>query len=289
MTLEETLARRAFFTAREALPRLREAREDGSVYLNRFAEVEQVRFASGTGVQDVRPTARSASWTQFCEGVAAYASVVIGETEEDKKQKSKYIVAGEVVRTVAVAARGLSAEPSLESFRSDVDVRSITMLVLDCDAPVASAPLCRALDALTLAYCVAPTWASSISSPRWRCFLPVAPIAVDSSERGRVQARVRYAWLAGLLTELASLPGECPTCLGTASGFEGSDAKTLCPSCLGDGRFRFDLSCWNYSRLHFVGGRKSTSVSMEGREVRWGRGYGIDCSAWLEGSGFGEF
>jgi len=44
----EQQARAAFLLARDSLEKLRTPTDDGSVYLNRFAEVEQVRFAAGT-------------------------------------------------------------------------------------------------------------------------------------------------------------------------------------------------------------------------------------------------
>jgi hypothetical protein len=184
MSLLEKLARQAFDTARTQLPKLRESQPDGTVALNRFAEVETLRFASGLGVTDTSPRPRSATWTQFCEGVVDYAATVIGPTDAHKKDNSKYILAGEVTRGVtrpAVAGLGLGLGGESDSWRTDVQVRSQTMLILDCDAPVAAAPLCRALDELHLAYCIAPTWASTPSQPRWRCFLPIAPLPLNSA------------------------------------------------------------------------------------------------------------
>lgn len=296
MSLLEKLARQAFDTARTALPRLRESQPDGTVALNRFAEVETLRFASGLGVTDTSPRPRSATWTQFCEGVADYAATVIGPTDAHKKDNSKYILAGEVTRGVtrpAVAGLGLGLGGESASWRTDVQVRSQTMLILDCDAPVAAAPLCRALDELHLAYCIAPTWASTPSQPRWRCFLPIAPLAVeqggdkapDGELWSRKQARCRYAWLAGVLAELAGLPTACPGCGGSA----GAAPDKPCPICLAAGVFRFDLSCWNYSRLHFVGGRPTAETPMADRTVMWARGYGLDTLAWSAGSGFDEW
>lgn len=297
MSLLDTLARKAFDTARQRLPRLSAPAADGSVALNRFAEVETLRFASGQGVTDTAPRARSSTWTQFCEGVSAYAETVIGPTDADKRANSKYVLAGEVARAVQGVAAGrpgalpgLAAVTEIDSWRTDVQVRSQTMLILDCDAPVAASPLCRALDSLHLAYCVTPTWASSPQSPRWRCFMPIASLAIETSgERApdgelwsRKQARCRYAWLAGLMAELAGLPTACPACSGERS-------ETPCVVCLSTGVFRFDLSCWNYSRLHFVGGRQTTEVSMSDRVVLWARGYGLDTLAWADGSGFGEW
>lgn len=276
MSILEHSARAAFDAARQALPRLREPQKDGTVYLNRFAEVGEIRYATGVGVTDVNPKPRAATWTSLCEGVAGYAETVIGPEQDDKKHKSRYLIAGEISRTV----RGLSSgDLALESRRADVEVVSQTLLVLDCDSPVASAPLCFALDSLHLAYVISPTWSSTIDSPRWRCFLPIAPIPVDNSPIGRAHAQCRYAWLAGLIAALADLPTICPAC-------EGAGETGICPSCLSSGVFRFDLTCWNYSRLHFLGGRPTADIPMTSRQVRWAKGYALDTAAWLEGSGF---
>lgn len=293
MSLLDKLTRQAFDTARTALPKLREPQADGAVALNRFAEVETLRFASGLGVTDISPKPRATTWTQFCEGVADYAHNVIGPTEADKKANSKYVLAGEVAKAVQGVGHTVGlGSTEITSWRTDVQVCSLTMLILDCDAPVAASPLCRALDELHLAHCVTPTWASTPAEPRWRCFMPIAPLTVETTgERApdgelwsRKQARCRYAWLAGLLAELADLPTVCPACGGMAQP-EGKPCKV----CLATQTFRFDLSCWNYSRLHFLGGRPTAETSMTDRHVIWSRGYGLDTLAWAAASGFDDW
>ena len=84
---------------------------------------------------------------------------------------------------------------------------------------------------------------------------------------------------------LAGLPTACPACGGSA----GAAPDKPCPICLAAGVFRFDLSCWNYSRLHFVGGRPTAETPMADRTVMWARGYGLDTLAWSAGSGFDEW
>jgi hypothetical protein len=62
-----------------------------------------------------------------------------------------------------------------------------------------------------------------------------------------------------------------------------------CKVCLATQTFRFDLSCWNYSRLHFLGGRPTAETSMADRQVIWSRGYGLDTLAWAAASGFDDW
>lgn len=282
----------AFVLGRENLNRLRsdsssDEGAEGENYFTRVGEQESVAYATGKGVKDTNPRNKSVPWTTFCGGVEAYASEVVGPTEADKK-RSKYIIAGEVRKTVHTDTDNRLG-PVLSN-REDVSVVSTTLLILDCDSPVAPHPLARALDELALAYCIAPTWSSTLAEPRWRCFIPIIPLVVDNSDRGRMHARLRYAWLAGLLAELAELPVECPTC-GGESGGKG------CPSCKASGIFSFDLSCWNFSRLHFLGGKPYEVGDADGvdradlgdRTVQWAKGFAIDTEAWLKGSGFNEY
>lgn len=173
------------------------------------------------------------------------------------------------------------------SDRSDAALSSITMLVLDCDVPAPTAGVCRALRELSIAFCLTPTWSSTVERPKWRLFVPIAPIPTDLSSIGRVRTRLRYAWIAGLVAELGGLPRECPGCGG--SGTDGSGGTGACVGCDGTGDFSFDLTCWNYSRLHFLGGRRSEDVPMLGREVRWARGLALDVNAWLDGSEWSVF
>ena len=283
----------AFVLGRENLNRLRSGSSsddgaEGENYFTRVGEQESVSYATGKGVKDTNPRNKSVPWTTFCGGVEAYASEVVGPTEADKK-RSKYIIAGEV-RKILHTDTDTRLGPVLSN-REDVSVVSTTLLILDCDSPVAPHPLARALDELALAYCIAPTWSSTLAEPRWRCFIPILPLVVDNSDRGRMHARLRYAWLAGLLAELAELPVECPTC-GGENGGKG------CPSCKASGIFSFDLSCWNFSRLHFLGGKPYEAEEgddSEGRPplgdrtVQWAKGFALDTEAWLKGSGFNEY
>ena len=185
---------------------------------------------------------------------------------------------------------GPGPRESGDADRSDAALSSITMLVLDCDMPAPTAGVCRALRELSIAHCLAPTWSATVERPKWRLFVPIAPIPTDPSAMGRVRARLRYAWIAGLVAELGGLPRECPDCVGRGAG--GSGAALVggaCAGCSGTGDFSFDLTCWNYSRLHFLGGRRSADVSMLGREVRWSKGLAVDVEAWLAGSEWSSF
>ena len=281
----------AFTLGRSNLNRLRSGSssdEGNENYFTRVGEQESVSYATGKGVRDTNPRNKSVPWTVFCSGVEAYASEIIGPTEADKK-RSKYVISGEVRKTYH-ADTGLG--PVLSN-REDVSVVSVTLLILDCDSPVAPYPLARALDELALAYCITPTWSSTLDEPRWRCFIPILPLVVDNSDRGRLHARLRYAWLAGLLAELAELPVECLTC-------GGENAGKGCASCKASGIFSFDLSCWNFSRLHFLGGKPYESPSdgdapdgaarpsLGDRTVQWAKGFALDTEAWLKGSGFND-
>jgi len=288
----------AFISGRENLNRLRSGSSsdegaEGENYFTRVGEQESVSYATGKGVKDTNPRNKSVPWTTFCGGVEAYASEIVGPTEADKK-RSKYIIAGEVRKTFHTDT-DTRLGPVLSN-REDVSVVSTTLLILDCDSPVAPHPLARALDELALAYCIAPTWSSTLAEPRWRCFIPILPLVVDNSDRGRLHARLRYAWLAGLLAELAELPVACPTC-------GGENAGKACPSCKASGIFSFDLSCWNFSRLHFLGGKPYESADGAGaaggegsadradlgdRTVQWAKGFALDTEAWLKGSGFND-
>ncbi len=297
MTPLELLSHRAFAAGRASLPRLANLSPDDSIPLRAFAEVPMLGYAYGVGVNGRPKPGQSRSgvprtaacpWSDFAESVARYAEVVVGPEKSDKLSKSAYVLAGEL-RT---QHRPPSGVPALgrEQRRDDSAVATLTMLVLDCDSPASSLGLCSALADLHLAYCVAPTWGSDVDRPKWRLFLPTAPERVDGSERGRAALRLRYAWLAGLLAGLGGLPEACPACSPRAkTAPPRAHHQAACSACRGSGVFRFDLSCWNPSRLHFLGGLRSTDQSRLGRDVRWGKGFAVDCQAWLAGSGWPEF
>ena len=111
------------------------------------------------------------------------------------KSALKYIIAGEV-RKILHTDTDTRLGPVLSN-REDVSVVSTTLLILDCDSPVAltlSASTRRAGPGLL--YC--SDMEQHSAEPRWRCFIPILPLVVDNSDRGRMHARLRYAWFAGL-------------------------------------------------------------------------------------------
>jgi hypothetical protein len=129
----------AFVLGRENLNRLRSGSfsddgEEGENYFTRVGEQESVSYATGKGVKDTNPRNKSVPWTTFCVGIEAYASEVVGPTEADKK-RSKYIIAGEV-RKILHTDTDTRLGPVLSN-REDVSVVSTTLLILDCDSPVA--------------------------------------------------------------------------------------------------------------------------------------------------------
>ena len=141
-SLLEKLARQAD-TARTQLPKLRESQPDGTVALNRFAEVETLRFASGLGVTDTSPRPLLRHMDAVLRRCRRLRRDCDRANRCTQKDNSKYILAGEVTRGVtrpAVAGLGLGLGGESDSWRTDVQVRSQTMLILDCDAPVAAAP-----------------------------------------------------------------------------------------------------------------------------------------------------
>jgi len=302
MTPLDTLSQQAFTRGRQGFLTLR-----GSHNLRAFAEVPTLKFAAGVGIncrpkpgqsRDGVPVAQECSWSDFAEGVKRYASTVVGPTQADKRFNSAYVLAGSLSTGRQAVGHGMGGQIWADQGRRDDSALStITMLVLDCDQPASPLALCNALNALHLAYCVAPTWSATVERPKWRLFLQVAPLPAVGTVKGRAEARLRYAWLAGLLAEMGGLPVECDVCKGLASAPaeathgppQNNGPAYKCKVCRGSGLFTFDLSCWNYSRLHFLGGLRTADQSAIGRDVAWGKGFAVNSEAWLEGSGWSAF
>lgn len=311
MTPLDALSQKAFTAGRAALPALR-----GTPHLNSFADLPSLRFAAGVGINcrpkpgqstDGIPQPQECSWSDFTEGVKRYSTTVVGPTQADKRFNSAYVLAGSLrqghstgpgsakVGHVLAGAPGgiplLNPPPA----RDDSALSTLTMLVIDCDQPASPLALTRALSDLSLAYCVAPTWSATVERPKWRLFLQIASLPAVGTVRGRAEARLRYAWLCGLLATMGEMPVECGVCSKVDDNTH--PAKTpathgplsTCKACRGSGLFSFDLSCWNYSRLHFLGGLRTADQSLVGREVRVGKGFALDSEAWLVGSGWPEF
>ncbi len=302
MTPLDALSHQAFSRGRQGFLTLR-----GSHNLHAFAEVPTLKFAAGVGIncrpkpgqsRDGVPQAQECSWSDFAEGVKRYASTVVGPTQADKRFNSAYVLAGALAMGRQAVGHVIGVPGRDTVSRDDSALSTVTMLVLDCDQPASPLALCAALNALHLAYCVAPTWSATVERPKWRLFLQVAPLPAIGTTKGRAEARLRYAWLAGLLAEMGGLPVECGVCKGKpveeAPATHGPPHSASlpgyrCKACRGSGLFTFDLSCWNYSRLHFLGGLRTADQSTIGRDVAWGKGFAVNSEAWLEGSGWGSF
>ena len=304
MTPLDSLSQQAFTRGRASFLTLR-----GSHNLHAFAEVPTLKFAAGVGIncrpkpgqsRDGVPQAQECSWSDFAEGVKRYASTVVGPTQADKRFNSAYVLAGSLTMGCHSSAVGhvMGVPGRYTAGRDDSALSTVTMLVLDCDQPASPLALCAALNALHLAYCVAPTWSATVERPKWRLFLQVAPLPAVGTTKGRAEARLRYAWLAGLLAEMGGLPVECGVCKGLVSApaeathgppHNKGEPAYKCKVCRGSGLFTFDLSCWNYSRLHFLGGLRTADQSLIGRDVAWGKGFAVNSEAWLEGSGWSAF
>ena len=331
LTPLDALSQKAFAAGRAALPALRT-----TPHLNSFADVPSLRFAAGVGINcrpkpgqstDGIPQPQECSWSDFTEGIKRYSTTVVGPTQADKRFNSAYVLAGSLRQSGQSGTDGVkvghvmgqSGAPHLNAppTRDDSALSTLTMLVIDCDQPTSSLALNRALSDLSLAYCVAPTWSATVECPKWRLFLQIAPLPAVGTVRGRAEARLRYAWLCGLLAAMGKMPVECGVCHveTTSTNLTWSDLKKkkltpeqiaasaqwaekeaakhgpppTCKSCRGSSLFSFDLSCWNYSRLHFLGGLRTADQSLVGREVRVGKGFALDSEAWLLGSGWPEF
>jgi len=303
MTPLDALSQQAFTAGRRCFLALRSSH-------NAFAEVPTLKFAAGVGIncrpkpgqsRDGVPQSRECSWSDFAEGVKRYASTVVGPTQADKRFNSAYVLAGSLSTVRQPVGHGMGGQIWADQgrpSRDDSALSTITMLVLDCDQPASPLALCSALNALHLAYCVAPTWSATVERPKWRLFLQVAPLPAIGTVKGRAEARLRYAWLAGLLAEMGGLLVECGVCKGSmqtdAPSTHGppqnkGEPAYKCKACRGSGLFTFDLSCWNYSRLHFLGGLRTADQSTIGRDVAWGKGFAVNSEAWLAGTGWGSF
>lgn len=301
MTPLDNLSHQAFTRGRQGFLALTQSN------LHAFAEVPTLKFAAGVGIncrpkqgqnRDGVPQAQECSWSDFAEGVKRYSSTVVGPTQADKRFNSAYVLAGSLAtgRQSAAVGYGMGSQKWANNgaTRDDLALSTVTMLVLDCDQPALPLALCSALSTLHLAYCVAPTWSATVERPKWRLFLQVAPLPAAGTVRGRAEARLRYAWLAGLLAEIGKLPVECKGCVAAENATQGlpqdkEKPAYRCKACRGSGLFTFDLSCWNYSRLHFLGGLRTADQSLIGRDVSWGKGFAVNSEAWLEGSGWGAF
>jgi len=308
MTPLDALSQQAFTRGRQCFLALKQSHN-----MHAFAEVPTLKFAAGVGIncrpkpgqsRDGVPQAQECSWSDFAEGVKRYASTVVGPTQADKRFNSAYVLAGSLATGRQAVGHVMGVPGRYTAGRDDSALSTVTMLVLDCDQPASPLALCAALNQLHLAYCVAPTWSATVERPKWRLFLQVAPLPAIGTTKGRAEARLRYAWLAGLLAEMGGLPVECGVCKGLVSSPAGALAVTpsthgpphsaslpgyKCKACRGSGLFTFDLSCWNYSRLHFLGGLRTADQSLIGRDVAWGKGFAVNSEAWLEGSGWGSF
>lgn len=302
MTPLDALSQQAFTRGRQGFLALRNSHN-----LHAFAEVPTLKFAAGVGIncrpkpgqsRDGVPVAQECSWSDFAEGVKRYASTVVGPTQADKRFNSAYVLAGSLATGRQAVGHVMGVPGHDTANRDDSALSTVTMLVLDCDQPASPLALCAALNQLHLAYCVAPTWSATVERPKWRLFLQVAALPAVGTVRGRAEARLRYAWLAGLLAEMGGLPVECGVCKGLTPADSPSthgppqnkgEPAYKCKACRGSGLFTFDLSCWNYSRLHFLGGLRTADQSVIGRDVAWGKGFAVNSEAWLEGSGWGAF
>lgn len=244
-----------------------------------------VGFARGAGVGDLRPQNVRMSWMDVAQAVQATSMRACAKSD------SAWLLTGEVVSS-------LRGGPVLSEGRDEAVLGTYTLLCLDCDAgtePLRAAH--EALSDLSMAHLLFHTWSSrpDLGEHRWRLVVPVVPEPVDASPLGRWRRRMSYAWLAGLFAELFGMPTACRSCGGSG---EGLAADTPCASCKGSGTFRFDLSCWNLSRLHFVGSRPRPQDLAPDHQLPergawaelfhapWSDGHPLDAQLWLRASGF---
>lgn len=247
-----------------------------------------VGFARGAGVGDLRPQNVRMSWTDVAQAVQATSMRACAKSD------SAWLLTGEVVSS-------LRGGPALSEGRDEAALSTYTLLCLDCDAGTEPLrPAHEALADLSMAHLLFHTWSSrpDLGEHRWRLVVPVVPETVDASPLGRWRRRMSYAWLAGLFAELFGMPTACRSCGGSG---EGLAADTPCASCKGSGTFRFDLSCWNLSRLHYVGSRPrgqdlapdhqlpERGAWAELFHAPWADGHPLDAQLWLRASGFPEW